>query len=222
MVPVTSFLYNKVEEVLGEKAEEMIMGRADILFNFLKAAGMDKPDQLNQYLQNIVNYNHNNVVEYVIEQILEENLRLYSVYLKSRNSSGGRNPYSEAEEIQEQYLDKKAITYFITKWVGLMQLVKQFIANYGIKTKEGRFNSPKLLYEAFKNSEGEEKAEALQDLRNQLIHGNKIPTDNQLMEAGRIIDDLTLILNNKLKEAGVMRIAAGGEKSGNDSKILGK
>lgn len=214
---LAAFLYNKVQETLGEKAEEMIMGRADILFNFLKIAGMDKPEQLNKYLQNIGSYNHNNIVEYVIEQVLGENPDLYSVYLKSRNSSGNRNPYSETEEIQEQYFDRKAITYFITRWVGLMQLVKQFISNYSIKINGSRFDSPKLLYEAFKNSEGEKKAEVLQELRNQLIHGNRMPTDNQLMEAGKIIDDLTEILNNKLKETDDILAAAGKENGKNAS-----
>ena len=96
------------------------MGRADILFNFLKLAEMDKPDQLNQYLRNIrSSNNHNSIVEFVIEQILGENPNLYSVYLNSRNTSGSRNPYSETGETKEQYLDKKAITYFIAKWIEL-------------------------------------------------------------------------------------------------------
>lgn len=212
---LAAFLYNKVQEALGEKAEEMIMGRADMLFNFLKMAGMDKPEQLNKCLNNIANYDHNNIVEYVIEQILGENPALYSVYLKSRNSSGSRNPYSETQEIREQYDDKKALDHFIAKWVGLMQLVKQFISDYGIKINGGRFDSPKLLYEAFKNSEGEDKVEVLQKLRNQLIHGNGMPSDNQLMEAVRIIDDLMEILENKLKKTHSILTVAGEENEEN-------
>lgn len=197
---LAAFLYNKVQEALGEKAEEVIMGRADILFNFLKLAEMDKPDQLNQYLRNIrSSNNHNSIVEFVIEQILGENPNLYSVYLNSRNTSGSRNPYSETGETKEQYLDKKAITYFIAKWIEFIQLVKKLVTEYGIKITEGRFDSPGLLFEVLKNSEGQNKVEDIQKLRNQLIHGNRLPTDIQLMEAAKAIDDLIAILNNKLK-----------------------
>lgn len=199
---LAAFLYNKVQEALGEKAEEMIMGRADILFSFLKIAGMDKPEDLNGYLQNIGNSsNNNNIVEYVVEQILEENPDLLETYLKSRNANGSKNPYSEAGEIQGRYQDNKAIAYFISRWVTLMQLVKRLISIYGNNVSSGKLDMSRLLYEVFKNNESKEKAEIIQDLRHQLVHGNHLPTDKQLIEAGRIIDDLIEILNNKLKEA---------------------
>ena len=199
---LAAFLYNKVQEALGEKAEEMIMGRADILFSFLKIAGMDEPEHLNQYLQNIGNSSNNNtIVEYVVEQILGENPDLLETYLKSRNINGSKNPYSEADEMQDRYQDNKAMTYFISRWINLMQLVKRFIAVYGTKMNSGKSDISRLLYEVFKNNESKGKAEIIQDLRHQLVHGNRLPTDKQLIEAGRIIDDLKEILDNKLKEA---------------------
>ncbi|MDD4834949.1 MAG: RelA/SpoT protein [Lutispora sp.] len=85
---LASFLYNRVQELLGKGEDEIIMGRADILFNFLKLAGMDKPEYINKYIENIHhNSEYINIVQQLTELILEDNPSLLDDYQKGKDAT---------------------------------------------------------------------------------------------------------------------------------------
>lgn len=86
---LASFLYNRVQELFEKDEDEIIMGRADILFNFLKTAGMNKPDYINKYIENMPHHSgYINIVQQLIEQILKDNPALLDDYQKSRDIVG--------------------------------------------------------------------------------------------------------------------------------------
>ena len=86
---LASFLYNRVQELMGAEEEEIVMGRADILFNFLKQAGMDRPEDINKYIENMPhNFKSTNIVQQLVEQILSENPTLLDDYQKGEDLTG--------------------------------------------------------------------------------------------------------------------------------------
>jgi len=86
---LAAFIYNRIQELFGKQDEEITMGRADILFNFLKIAGMDKPEDINKYIENIsIKSDHVNIVQQLVEMILEDNPSLIEDYQKSKDITG--------------------------------------------------------------------------------------------------------------------------------------
>jgi len=86
---LAAFLYNRIQELLGKKDDEITMGRADILFNFLKLTGMDKPEDINEYIEKIpMKSDHINIVQQLVEIILEHNPSLLDNYQKSKDMTG--------------------------------------------------------------------------------------------------------------------------------------
>jgi len=86
---LAAFLYNRIQELLGKQDDEITMGRADILFNFLKLTGMDKPEDINEYIEKIpMKSEHINIVQQLVEIILEHNPSLLEDYQKSKDMTG--------------------------------------------------------------------------------------------------------------------------------------
>lgn len=86
---LAAFLYNRIQELLGKQDDEITMGRADILFNFLKLTGMDKPEDINKYIESIpIKSDHVNIVQQLVEMILEDNPSLMDDYQKSKDMTG--------------------------------------------------------------------------------------------------------------------------------------
>ncbi|MGI5998522.1 MAG: GTP pyrophosphokinase [Lutispora sp.] len=86
---LAAFLYNRIQELLGKQDDEITMGRADILFNFLKITGMDKPEDINKYIESIpIKSDHVNIVQQLVEIILEDNPSLMDDYQKSKDMTG--------------------------------------------------------------------------------------------------------------------------------------
>lgn len=86
---LATFLYNRVQELFGKDEDEIIMGRADTLFNFLKLTGMDKPEYINKYIENMPHHSgYINIVQQMVEMILEDNPSLLDDYQKSKDVTG--------------------------------------------------------------------------------------------------------------------------------------
>ncbi|WZL73353.1 RelA/SpoT domain-containing protein [Clostridiaceae bacterium 35-E11] len=92
---LAAFLYDKVHFDTANKQEDLIMGRTDMLFKFLKYTKLNKPEYLDPYLLSIEPYTEKiAIVQQLIHRILQKNPHLHDIYLKVVTETSQCNPYS--------------------------------------------------------------------------------------------------------------------------------
>lgn len=76
------FLYNKLGSVTEEAQNEIVLGRVDILFNFLKSSKFNNPEYLKEFLVNIdSDTKDRSIVDQIMDKIRDLNPMLYESYL---------------------------------------------------------------------------------------------------------------------------------------------
>jgi ppGpp synthetase/RelA/SpoT-type nucleotidyltranferase/TPR repeat protein len=81
------FLYNKLGSVTEEEQSEIVLGRVDLLFNWLKSYNFNKPEYLREFLVEIDSDTRNrSIVDQIIDKIRELNPMLYESYLSVKQN----------------------------------------------------------------------------------------------------------------------------------------
>jgi ppGpp synthetase/RelA/SpoT-type nucleotidyltranferase len=191
---LSSYLYDSVSKVIKDKLNEPIMGRADILYKFLQLAQLDKPECIEQFvLQLDSNTEKRPIVDQLVDYIVAGNEELYELYNKARIESANKNPYSKKQEKSAILTEESALGYFISRWI-----IFEFVIREISKEKMGEhyknipFIPRKLLESRIIDENTYFKIEPIRRLRNQVIHGIEFQSEEQLMSAGKILEEILI------------------------------
>ncbi|MGG3797714.1 hypothetical protein [Metabacillus fastidiosus] len=115
---LSAFLYDVIKHQFPNTSNEPIMGRADILLEFLKLAELNEPKHIEGYISELdYDTEKRPISEQLVDRILATNSELSSVYQQVRIARDKKNPYNSSEE--NRILlgnDTNAIGFFITCW----------------------------------------------------------------------------------------------------------
>lgn len=180
-----------------EEVSDASMGRLDVLFELLKAVGLNTPEQLRTYVQVLhSDFEKRPLSEQIIDQILAEDSSRYTIYEKIRiskdsiaESGGDKLKGSRAEAIGE----------FMSLWIQYENQLrvlaeKAGLANYGFKLKSYSF---RVLEKLGMPDTVLASGERLHGFRNMLVHGIHTPDSEKIRAASKELRLLLDFLSSK-------------------------
>lgn len=188
---LAAFIYERITSMYPDhNMEDVVMGRADLMYKFLKAAGHNHPNWVDHYLTDIrLDHGNSSVIEQMIDKMLEEDVTLYKTFLKVKGEVN-RNPYSNSDEEGISTLNRKPLFYFVDKLADFQLVVKKYVEKE-FPDQEGM---PLLTNEHLeKLLESHHIAGLLENIRqinNDLIYSAGIPTDDALIQTGHHINGI--------------------------------
>ncbi|OLR22283.1 GTP pyrophosphokinase [Bacillus cereus] len=212
---LSAFLYDLIKDKFPKTSNEPIMGRADVLLEFLKSANLDHPTEIKEYVTELdYNTEKRPITEQLIDRILAANSQLYSVYQKIRVSIDKRNPYSSSEEKMEFGTHTNAVGFFITCWSLFETTLMEIAHKKGISNRvyltPAQLSHLKVIPE-----EMIAHVNTIRQIRNTLVHhSSKIDiSKNDLVSHGKTLieilrniarestdEDISSIVNKALSE----------------------
>jgi len=186
---LSSFLYEYIKG-RGRGGSDPLMGRADLLFQFLKYAGRNAPWHLESYLEHL-NFKEESrsVVEQIVDQILAEDDSLYEAYNQARLHLSKKDPYGTEDETISYFSEERALGYFMHRWIAVEAVSRQAIGE-SLSKSERRQLPPHVVGERLFDKDTVEQLREIRRLRNQIIHGIQFPSEKELMEAGRFLQQV--------------------------------
>lgn len=189
---LSSYLYDAVRRKMADSVEEPVMGRADVLYTFLKLADLDKPEYLENFIEQLdVNTEKRPIVDQIIDSVIDGDETLYSKYDQARLMAGSRNPYSIKQDSLSFLRDENLLGYFITRWIIFEHMVREIFKKVDSKYTAGTiFSLKSLLEREIINKNRYFQIESIRRLRNNIIHGIESPDDDQLIRATGVLEEI--------------------------------
>lgn len=184
-----------------ETVTESAMGRVDALFELLKALGLNKPENLAQYVTPLHNdFEKRPLSEQVIDQILTEDPSRYATYEQIRRTE----PASSGTLLTRATLSQhQAVGEFMQLWVEYERLLSKIVRS--LQPGDSRASTPtrmlSILHKYFPRTTltHGQAAKRVHEFRNMLVHGIGTPTQESIREASDELRELTKRLNSIVK-----------------------
>ncbi len=196
---LAAFLYDRFHgaETLGEQVDEPVMGRIDILFRLLHLAGVSSPTGVNRFLEHSeTGTERRPIADQVIDRVLAFRSDLYDQYIDMRRSAGGAARTFSAG--QDQPLPETVGT-FIHNWIILERFTRRVAIARRALDRGSTFQGAGIP-KAFRT-----QLAVLQRIRNNLVHGVSIPTEDLLKSAANdleaLLSELTSSEDPDIREA---------------------
>lgn len=175
---LSAFIYDVLKIDYPLLMTEPYMGRVDLLMKFLKAAKFDKPDKVKKYISKVVPQEEKRpIAEQLIDIILSENTKLYSVFEKIKKDDSLKHPYKLIGDQQTDEGIQTLIGQFLSEWIKLERLTRKVIAEKSPEGRKGFIILPSRALREMQllNSNELIEYEYLRRFRNNVVHGIEIP-----------------------------------------------
>jgi len=200
---LSSYLYDSMKKYIKKDNYEPVMGRADILYKFLQYVELDDPDKLGTYIREIdPDTEHRPVVDQLVDRILLENQEFYKYYNKAKIEIGSKNNYNtKFEKISFLSDSKAALGFFMSRWIIFESTIREIINFTSYNNRYNRriigFNIHSLDEMGIFDKTSLYEIDTIRRLRNDVVHGIKIPPDDVLFSAGKTLEtNLKHIIDN--------------------------
>lgn len=155
------------------------MGRLDILYELLKAVGLNTPDRLARYVQVLhSDFEKRPLSEQIIDQILAEDPARYATYEQIRLSEV---PVSALATDIFRGSQAQAIGEFMSLWIEYEKRLRMRASDAGIAALA--MPASRLLFHMESSKEVVATADRLRRFRNQLVHGIEVPDTEAIQTA---------------------------------------
>ncbi|WP_164261155.1 GTP pyrophosphokinase [Stenotrophomonas maltophilia] len=164
------------------------MGRVDVLFELMKAANLNTPDQLATYVRALhSDFEKRPLSEQIIDQILAEDSTRYTTYEQIRLSEA---PATILDGNVLVSPENQAIGEFMSLWIKYEKTLRSLSEKAGIPSFA--MPSSRLLSHLSAPNDVISVADRLRRFRNQLVHGIEVPDSEAIRAAS---NELLGILN---------------------------
>lgn len=188
---LAAFIYDRISATTDTQFEDINMGRADVLFKFLKTLNLNKPECVEKYIENVDPECKNaSVVEQIVDMIIEDDSSTSKVYLSIKTQMESKNPYSNSYENYDVEQSKKAAFYFIDKWSDFQYIMRKYVEKFYPDVDSSVRLRIESIMEILNDKELNEKLKGIKAMNTQLIHGNSVPSDEQLIAEGKVIEQI--------------------------------
>ena len=191
---LAAFLYDAVRSGTGEPKSEPVMGRTDVLLNFLRLAKLDRPAKLRKYLNQLSPGTEKTpVMEQLIDSILLDTPSLYGVYAQARVETGIRPGGGRKNTGKTLTALRKAASHFMSRWIPFEITIRELMHERRLEHRRKIIIPTPSNLKSLKLFTGRTLGalESIRQLRNRLVHGMDIPQKEEtLLEAARYLDQV--------------------------------
>ncbi|HAZ36250.1 MAG TPA: hypothetical protein DCY71_00135, partial [Clostridiaceae bacterium] len=171
--------------------EDINMGRADVLFKFLKTLNFNRPECVEKYIEKVDPECKNaSVVEQIVDMITEEDSSTSKVYLSIKTQMESKNPYSNSYENNDVEQSKKAAFYFLDKWSDFQYIMRKYVKKFYPDVDSSIPLRIESIMKILNDKELDEKLKGIKIMNTQLIHGDSVPSDEKLIAEGKVIEQI--------------------------------
>lgn len=134
---LAAFLFDRVcQKCLN--IDEVMMGRADLLYKFVSLADLNSAEKLEPYLESFdYDYKTETIVEYILDEILQDHPDFYRYLINVKSNASQKNPYSE--DIEEPEVKSTLVT-FLESWFDHQVILRKYIETHVPEASIDRFN----------------------------------------------------------------------------------
>jgi hypothetical protein len=183
-------------------SDEPMMGRADVLLRFLQLIDKDRPQDIEQYLEELdQDTERRPIADQIVDRIIAGDVELYKTYGRARGEVGGRNPYASAEELGQNTSRTQELGAFLEQWIVLETALRRVLEGTQGSARAHVFPTPKLLRRVeWISEDSQADLDYVRWLRNQAVHGVELPNAIQLIEARHFISHVLSKLREEAPE----------------------
>lgn len=179
---LSSFLYDYLKATSPYPTNDPYIGRTDILFEFLGKVELNSAPKLGPILERCdltkINFP---LVQQIVDQILKLNPDYYSAYNEARLEVGRTDPFGSPHENFSYFSDKRGLGRFMRQWIATEKVMGELLSN--MFTASG---------EQFQlNEEMSQKLEQIKNLRNDILYGERFPSEHEILSAGSFLQRLS-------------------------------
>ena len=191
---LAAFLYDTIRSGTAEPMSELVMGRTDVLLNFLRLARLDRPAKLRKYLNQLSPGTEKTpVVEQLIDNILLDTPGLYGVYAQARVQTGVTQDGGRKNTGKPLTAVRKAAGHFMSRWIPFEIAIRELMHERRLEHPRKIIIPTPATLKRLKLFTGRTLAalESIRQLRNRLVHGMDIPQKEEtLLEAARYLEQV--------------------------------
>lgn len=193
----SSLLEMSRAKLAGLDIHDSAIGRVDLLFQLLQALGLNKPEDLAQYVEALhSDFEKRPLAEQVIDQVLAEDASRYAAYESIRALDVPA--LSVASSDTPRASQSEAIGQFMALWIDYERMLRSIAAAKGYKSIG--MPSPRVLSELAEFSpELIQTAERLRRFRNLLVHGIEVPDASYIQAQMADLKKLVALMQAALK-----------------------
>lgn len=202
---LSAFIYDVLKIDYPTLKTEPFMGRIDLLMKFLKVAKLDRPDKVKKYISKVVLQEEKRpIAEQLIDIILTENSKLYSVFEKIKKDDNLKHPYKLIGNQPINEDNQTLIGQFTVDWIKLEKLLRKLVSENRAKLPIEEQKSVLLIPSAIRSMELLNKNELmeyeqLRRFRNNLVHGIETPDEASFKESITKLHKILKKLDQKTK-----------------------
>jgi len=191
---LAAYLLEAARPITKGLADELSIGRVDLLFQLLVRVGMDRPDKIEPVIRELKTISERRpLAEQITDAILRANRELYDTYQEIRAEQDVKTPYTIAKSKVLASRRQEAIGLFLSRWIELENVMLDLARQKrpGISTL--RLRRMLLLYFGrlgIADSGMLKDIDRLRRLRNMLVHGIELPSAEVLVQESKSLEKL--------------------------------
>lgn len=193
---LADYLYERIKSITS--LEDPLMGRVDILYDFLEAISQNKPKDVDSHFKVIEgNVESRPIAEQIIDQILGHDENYYEIYRKVRLRRGHRTPYDSLDDDRTVNLHE-AVGRFINSWNKLEKKLQEIVKESGLPVRSFAMPPSRVIMQIETiESDTLNEIDFLRRIRNNLVHGVEVPNIDHIHKYSEIIEQLLRKLEDK-------------------------
>lgn len=189
---LSSYLYDYARRMSRKNSIEPFIGRTDILFHFLKTTNLNSVPSLKPLLETCsLDSVEQSLAQQMIDQILRTNPAFYDAYNEARLTVSRADPFGAPHESLSYFSDKQSLGAFMRQWIASEQVIGNVLNN--VLNGDG-------LGEIALGPEAVEKLREIRQMRNNILFGDRWPTENEILKAGEFLQHLVERLRQRTDE----------------------
>ncbi len=178
---LSSFLYDYIRAVSPRQPSEPFIGRTDVLFEFLQRTKLNSVPALNPILEKCdVTSANQPIAQQIVDQILRANPDHYKAYNEARLAVGRTDPFGAPHETLSYFSDKRNLGWFMRQWIATEHVIGELLANV----------IPENMAKTNLEPEFVQRLEKVRDLRNDILYGDRWPSEQEMLSAGTFLQKL--------------------------------
>lgn len=172
---LSSYLYDYAT-AKGEAKGEPFIGRTDVLFHFLKTLKLNSVPSLRPILAACDRNNTRQpLAKQIVDQILKDDPSLYDTFDEARLSVGRVDPFGAPHESLSYLSDGRNLGQFMRQWISAEQVIEKLL--------DTLLRGETLPWPMEFDGKTIEKIKQIRDLRDDILHGDRWPSENELADA---------------------------------------
>lgn len=187
---LSSYLYDYARSQSPRGRGEPYIGRTDVLFHFLKTINLNSVPRLRPILDTCNPCLEDQpLAQQIIDHILENDPDLYDIYDISRLTVGRTDPFGAPHESLSYFSDHRNLGLFMRQWAASESVIRRIMDN----VLEGDLEPLPFSFD----EETIQKIKQLRDLRNDIVHGDRWPSESEMANAKDLLHEIIELLRPK-------------------------